>query len=114
VRTMASAVLFFEALIVALSIPVALTLTDASPAAVGWLFGGLSIACVLCAGLLRHPWAYGLGSALQVAVLACGLLVPTMVILGVVFGGLWIAALRLGRRVDLAKAAQAAQAVRDG
>jgi hypothetical protein len=105
-RTMAAPVLFFEALIVALSIPVALTLTDASPAVVGWAFGGLSVACLLCAGLLRRPWAYGLGSILQVAVLACGLLVPTMVILGVVFGGLWIAALRYGRRVDLAKAAR--------
>jgi Protein of unknown function (DUF4233) len=103
---MAAPVLFFEALIVALAIPVALTLTDASNAAVGWTFGGLSVACLLCAGLLRHAWAYGLGSVLQVAVLACGLIVPTMVVLGVVFGALWFAALRYGRRVDLAKAAR--------
>jgi Protein of unknown function (DUF4233) len=104
VRTFAAPVLFFEALIVALAIPVGLTLTDAPHAGVVLAFGGVSVACLLCAGLLRFSWAYGLGSVLQVAVLACGLIVPTMLILGVIFGALWIAALRYGRRVDLAKA----------
>ncbi|HTY71260.1 MAG TPA: DUF4233 domain-containing protein [Actinomycetes bacterium] len=101
---MAAPVLFFEAIVVALAIPVALALTDAPPAAVAWGFGALAVACLVCAGLLRHPWAYSLGSLLQVLVLACGLLVPAMVILGAVFGALWIAALRYGRRVDLARA----------
>jgi hypothetical protein len=101
---MAAPVLFFEALIVALAIPVALTLSSASSAAVGWTFGSLAVLCLVCAGLLRHAWAYGLGTVLQVGVIACGLIVPTMVVLGVVFGALWFAALRYGRRVDLAKA----------
>ena len=106
-RTMAAPVLFFEALIVALAIPVALALTDVSAAVVGWGFGALAVACLFCASQLRHPWAYGLGSVLQVLVLACGLLVPAMVILGLVFGALWVAALRYGRQVDLAKARRA-------
>jgi Protein of unknown function (DUF4233) len=105
---MAAPVLLFEALLVALAIPVALTLTSASDAAIGWTFGGLSVACLLCAGLLRHRWAYGLGSVLQIAIIACGVLVPVMAVLGVIFGALWVAALRYGRRVDLAKAERAA------
>jgi Protein of unknown function (DUF4233) len=108
-RALASPVLVFEAIIVFLAIPVALTLTDVSTALVCWLFGGLGVLCLVTPGLLRRPWGYGLGSVLQVAVIACGLIVPAMAFLGVVFAALWVAALRLGRRVDLAKAAAAAQ-----
>jgi hypothetical protein len=112
-RTMAAPVLFFEALIVALAIPVALALTDVSAAAIGWGFGALAVACLVCASQLGHPWAYALGSVLQVFVLACGFLVPAMVILGLVFGALWVAALRYGRQVDVAKAQRRAAATPD-
>jgi hypothetical protein len=113
-RALASTVLVFEAIVVFLAIPVALTLTDASTALVGWLFGGLAVLGLATPGLLRRPWGYGLGSALQVAVVACGLLVPAMAFLGVLFAALWVVALRLGRRVDLAKAeAAASEAARE-
>jgi hypothetical protein len=99
--------LFFEAIVVGLAIPVALSLTDADPALVGWGFGALAVACLVCAGLLGRPWGVSVGWALQVGVLLTGLVVPAMLVLGVVFGGLWVAAVRYGRRVDAIKAARA-------
>ena len=48
------------------------------------------------------------GRVLQVCVLLTGLVVPAMLVLGLVFGGLWVAALRYGRRVDAIKASRAA------
>lgn len=108
-RALASTVLVFEAIVVFLAIPVALSLTDASTALVCWIFGGLAVLCLITPGLLRRPWGYGLGSVLQMAVIASGLIVPAMAFMGVVFGALWVVALRLGRRVDLAKAQAASQ-----
>jgi hypothetical protein len=108
-RALASTVLVFEAIVVFLAIPVALSLTDASTALVCWTFGGLAVLCLVTPGLLRRPWGYGLGSVLQVAVIGSGLIVPAMAFMGLVFGALWVVALRLGRRVDLAKAQAASQ-----
>jgi hypothetical protein len=107
-RMFCASVLFFEAIVVGLAIPVALSLTDASSALVGWGFGALALACLLGAGLLGRPWGVGLGCALQVGVLLTGLVVPAMLLLGVVFGGLWVAAVKYGRKVDQIKAARAA------
>jgi len=109
-RMFCASVLFFEAIVVGLAIPVALTLTDADPALVGWGFGGLAVACLVCAGMLGRPWGVSLGWVLQVCVLLTGIIVPAMLVLGAVFGGLWIAAVRYGRRVDAIKAARAAGA----
>jgi Protein of unknown function (DUF4233) len=107
-RMFCASVLFFEAIVVGLAIPVALTLTDADPALVGWAFGALAVACLVCAGLLGRPWGVPLGWVLQVCVLLTGLVVPAMIALGLVFGGLWVAAVRYGRRVDQIKASRAA------
>ena len=43
-RMFCASVLFFEAIVVGLAIPVALGLTDADPALVGWGFGALAVA----------------------------------------------------------------------
>ena len=61
---------------------------------------GLALACLLVAGLLRRPWGYALGSALQVGVVATGFLVPAMFFLGAVFAVLWVVALRAGARIE--------------
>lgn len=105
-RMFGASVLFFEALVVALAIPVALSLTDVSTAVVGWGFGGLAVGCLVCAGLMGRRWAVPLGWALQVGVLATALVVPTMAILGVAFTALWFLAIRYGRRVDAIRSAR--------
>jgi Ni/Fe-hydrogenase subunit HybB-like protein len=93
-------VLFFETLVVLLAIPAARALTEGHHGLILW--GGLALAasCLLAAGLLRTSVGYVLGSAVQVAVLASGLVLPAMFILGAVFGGLWVLAIVLARKAD--------------
>ncbi|MEP7035603.1 MAG: DUF4233 domain-containing protein [Actinomycetota bacterium] len=60
----------------------------------------LAVLCILDAGLLRRPWGVTLGWALQVATLASAVVVPTMLVVGVLFGVLWLTALAQGRKID--------------
>jgi Protein of unknown function (DUF4233) len=103
-----ASVLIFEAIVVGLAIPVALALTDADPALVGWGFGGLALCCLVCAGVVGRRWGIAVGWVLQVLILLTGLVVAAMVVLGVMFGALWFAAVHYGGRVDALKAAQEA------
>jgi Protein of unknown function (DUF4233) len=105
-RTMAAAVLGFESIVLFLSTPVMIQVSDVSPGSAVAVGLGLAVAAVVLCALLRHRWAYVAGSLLQVAALALGFVVPTMFVLGAIFALLWGAALVLGRRVDAAKAAR--------
>lgn len=99
-RGMAAAVLSLEAVTLGLTTPVLITIADvpAGPAlAVGL---GLALACVLLAGMLRRPWAYGLGWAVQVVAIALGLVIPAMFLLGPVFAALWAGAVVLGDKIE--------------
>jgi hypothetical protein len=60
----------------------------------------LAAACILDAGLLRLPWGITAGWVLQVATLACAFIVPMMLLVGLLFGGLWLTALLQGRIID--------------
>jgi hypothetical protein len=98
-----SVVMFFAALVIfglkALPAPVA-------------LIGG-AVLCILLlanAALLRYPWGYGLGWALQgVIALAC-ILVPLLSIVAAIFIGLWIYCMVKGSQIDRANAAAASAA----
>ena len=57
----------------------------------------LAVALLLTAFLMRRRWGVGLGSALQVAVLVTGLLEWVMVVIALVFIGLWIWVLTMRR-----------------
>lgn len=99
-RGICAAVLVFEGLVVLFATLVALQLTDLDRGLL-WAVGGTAaVLCLLLAGLLRHRWAFAAGSVLQSGLVAAGLVVPAMFLLGVVFGGLWFVALYLGRRVE--------------
>ena len=99
-RRLCSVVLIFEGLVVFFGALVASRQSDevssGTALAVG---GGLALACVLATGLLRSPVGVPVGWGVQVLVLATGFIVPAMFFMGVLFGGLWIAALRIGRMV---------------
>jgi hypothetical protein len=99
-RRLCSVVLIFEGVVVLFGALVASRQSDdvSSPAALA-VGGGLALGCVLATGLLRSPAGIPVGWGVQVLVLATGFVVPAMFFLGVVFGGLWIAALRIGRMV---------------
>ena len=60
----------------------------------------LAVLCILDAGLLRRPWGVTLGWVLQIATLACALIVPMMLLVGLMFGALWLTALIRGRTLD--------------
>ncbi|MFC7330017.1 DUF4233 domain-containing protein [Marinactinospora rubrisoli] len=108
-RTMCAVVLAFEAVVIALAVPVAIQLGGYSPAVAGGTWGGLAAVALVLAALQRFAWARYAGWALQAAFVASGVLVPGLFVLGVVFAGLWVAGWLLGRRTDALRAAGAAQ-----
>jgi len=110
VRTLCASVLAFEALVVALAIVPAVTLTDANGTAI--VVGGLFVValCVLAAALLRTGAGYVLGSVVQVLVVCGGVVLPAMFVLGALFAVLWVSAIALARRADRVVAAKAAAA----
>jgi len=101
---MAAAVLGFEAVVIALSVPVLIQVSgvDPAPATVAGL--GLALLAVVAAGSLRYSWGYPLGWAVQVGAFALGFLTPAMFVVAVLFGGLWVLALVLGRRIEAQRA----------
>jgi hypothetical protein len=109
-RTLAASVLFFEAVLMVLVVPVVIALTDVGPAtavASGLVF---AVLCLVTAGLLRHAWAYGVGWGLQVLLVASGFVVPAMFLLGGIFAVLWGVGLHVGRKGEQVRAARLAAA----
>jgi hypothetical protein len=103
-RRLCAAILFIEAIAFGLSTPVLASLSDVSTATALWVGLGLTVACLLVAGLLRFAWAYWVGWALQVAAIAVGFVVTTMFFLGAVFMALWATAYFLGRKIEVERA----------
>jgi Protein of unknown function (DUF4233) len=89
VRGTFAATLVLEALVVLL---VPRTIAQFGDGLVGWKLGlllGLAAVLVIAAGMLGRPWGLRLATALQLGLLACGLLTAAMFVLGAVFGGIW-------------------------
>lgn len=108
-RQFASTVLVLEGFVVLFAALVAFGVRAAPPELVWGVGGSLALSLVLMSGMLRHPVGYVVGSVLQVAVLACGFVVPMMFGVGGVFVLMWVVALRLGARIDRERAERAAQ-----
>lgn len=103
-RAMAATVLVFEAIIVFFAALVAKDLSDLTTAqAVG---GGavLAVVLVLASGVLSRPGGYWFGSALQVVVVGTGVVLPVMIGVGLLFAGLWVAAVVIGTRIERERA----------
>ena len=103
-RRLCAAILLFEAIAFGLVTPVLFSLTSAGTTTVLIVGPGLTVACLVVAGLLRFRFAYWLGWALQVAAIATGVLVPAMFFLGTVFLALWATAYVLGHRIEVERA----------
>jgi len=100
-RRLCATVLIFEAIVIGLAIPVAITIEHASHMAAGVAGGVLAGVAVLLAAVVGRPgqrWALIAGSLLQVAVIATGVVVPAMFVLGPIFAALWAVAIWLGLR----------------
>jgi hypothetical protein len=102
-RRLFATVLGCEAIVIALAIPVAVSVLDVDGATAGGVCGALALACLVMAGLLRRPWAIPAGSVLQVLIIATGFMVPVMFFLGALFGALWGTAIWLGRKAAAAQ-----------
>jgi len=101
---MCAAVLTLEAVVVALTAPVAIAVSDVSPLTAISVGLGLALACVLAAGMLRTRRGYDLGWVVQGAAIALGFLVTSMFFLGVLFALLWGTADLLGRKIERERA----------
>ncbi|HEV7827192.1 MAG TPA: DUF4233 domain-containing protein [Mycobacteriales bacterium] len=103
VRGVAMGTLILESIVVLLAIApldmmVGITGTQMA------VLAGLAVACLLVCGLLRRPWGWHVGTALQVAVTLTGFYLATMFVLGLVFLLLWLYLLRL--RVTVSRPAR--------
>lgn len=103
-RAMCAAMLTLQAVVLFLAGVVLIGVADLGAGAALGLGGGLAVACILAAGLLRRPWGYWLGWAIQVVSLALGFVVSMMFALGAIFAALWAGAYFLGAKVDRERA----------
>ncbi|MQA87818.1 MAG: DUF4233 domain-containing protein [Streptosporangiales bacterium] len=87
-----------EALVVALAVPVAARVADADLGLAVGGAAGLVLGAVAITALLRYRWAYVAGTVWQALVIATGVVVPAMYVLGAAFACLWGTALWLGRK----------------
>ena len=79
------------------------------------LYGGIvSLLLFLAAGLLKRRSGFIIASVLQIFMIAFGFFVPSFFIMGVIFIGLWVAAIIVGRKGEAARAAHLASQVEKG
>ncbi|WIM97653.1 DUF4233 domain-containing protein [Actinoplanes oblitus] len=100
VRGLGAGTLALEAIVLLLAIqPIRILGVDLS----GWQIGlviGLAVLAALLAGCMRRRWGWGAGTALQVALLASGLVVHwSLTALGVIFGLAWAYATYVRRSI---------------
>ncbi|MCU1665491.1 MAG: hypothetical protein JWR58_5556 [Pseudonocardia sp.] len=99
IRGVFAATLVLESIVVALALLV-LSKFGAGATALGvTMIVVLAVAMVVAAGLQRRPWGLGLALGLQVVMIACGLLVPALGVMGGVFALVWAGLLLLRRDV---------------
>jgi hypothetical protein len=99
-RSMCAAILLLQAITLGLTTPVMISVASVPVATALWVGLGLTVACVVVAGMLRRSWAYYGGWAIQVASIALGFVIPMMFFLGAIFTALWAGAFFLGAKVD--------------
>ncbi|GAA1596932.1 hypothetical protein GCM10009804_61790 [Kribbella hippodromi] len=104
-RSLASIVLAFESIVLALVTPVMISVANVRPAVAVPVCLGLFLLALISAGLLRFQAGYVLGSIVQVGAVGLGFVVPVMFVLGIAFAAFWVAAIVLGRRIEEAKKA---------
>ena len=100
-RQLCGTVLIFEAIVIGLAILPAIVLEHANRGLAGGVGGALAVCAVLIGGVVGRPrmgWALVAGTVLQFLVIAAGVVVPAMYILGVIFAALWVTGIWLARR----------------
>jgi len=101
-KVLGAAVLAMESLVMGFALLLAQKHESAIPLLIGAV---IALLFLFSAGMLRNRYGWILGSLLQVAIVAYGVIVTPLFFLGVLFGGLWIAAIIIGRKGEAARAA---------
>jgi hypothetical protein len=102
---MCAAILCLEAITLGLTTPVLVSVADVALGAALAVGLGLTVVCLLLAGLLRGEWAYAVGWLVQLAAIGLGFVIPLMFFLGAIFALLWGTAYFLGRKIERERAA---------
>ncbi|HEY1621109.1 MAG TPA: DUF4233 domain-containing protein [Streptosporangiaceae bacterium] len=101
-KRLCATVLIMEAIVIGLSIPVAIQIDHLPPGSAG-LAGGIAAGGAVLLALLARPVLTATlvgGSLLQVYVIVSGVIVPVMYFLGAIFAALWVIGILLGRRIE--------------
>lgn len=81
-------VLGLEAM-VTLLVPRAIAFTTGLGGARTVVLVALAVVMILAAGAVRRPWGIGFGSALQLAFVLTGFMLPAMFAVGLLFAAIW-------------------------
>jgi len=101
-KVLGAVVLTMESLVMGF----ALLLAQRDASTISLIVGGaIALLFLLSAGMVRSTYGWIFGSVLQVALIAYGVIVTPLFFLGVLFAGLWIAAIIVGRKGEAARAA---------
>lgn len=91
-------VLGLEALVILL-IPRAIAFTTGLGPVRAGICIGLAVVLIVATGLLRRPWGIALGSGLQIAFIATGVMIGSMFLVGALFIAVWLRILMLRHEV---------------
>jgi hypothetical protein len=98
-RRLCGTVLAMEAVIALLAIVPAKVLGHVNGGTAAALCGAIALSAIVLSGYVgKRPWALYAGSVLQLAVIASGVIVSVMYILGVIFTALWFTGIWLARK----------------
>jgi hypothetical protein len=103
VRRLCGTVLGMEAVVMLLAIVPAKVLEHVNGGVAAAVGGGLGLIALLLSGMVGRPgkgWALIVGSVFQVLVIAAGVLLPALYVIGAIFGALWATGIWLARRLE--------------
>ena len=104
-RVLGACVLVMESL----TLGFAILLATKEHTSAALMYGALIALRLFCAaGLLKRRSGFYIASVLQIFMIAFGFVVPSFFIIGVIFIGLWAAAIIVGRKGEAARAAHMA------
>ncbi|WP_231880337.1 DUF4233 domain-containing protein [Microbacterium sp. H83] len=104
VQKLAPVVLGFESIVVFLAGLTIFGLRTLPAGIPQWwgIIGGavVGLACIAIAGMITRPWAIAAGWVIQAIIALSAILVPAILLVVVVFGGMWGYATIMGARLD--------------
>ena len=103
-RRLCATVLAFEAIVIVLAMPVAITVEHVRHGVAGAVGGGLALAAVLLAAAVgRARWALIAGTVLQGLIIAAGFEVTALYALGIIFAAFWFTGIWMAGRLERAE-----------